>query len=231
MFQWNAKNHTVTKSSALELCNKTSDALFTSGSHDAPFTFTQVVNDTNPTFFFCNTPGHCQKGMFGMINPPSSYQVSTSVSQQMSAAVSNSSDLAAMRAFTDTMTANNDKAANWGSNIDLANLPDWSHSLVLENVMYTRSFLGANPETLKEDGTVDLSGDAPKVIPSDMAPINNAVDAGSSASAASPSVAATSAASAPTGGAATPKGNGAASKAASTALLGVAAFAAAVLAF
>lgn len=169
-----------------------------------------------------------------MINPPSSYQVSTSVSQQMSAAVSNSSDLAAMRAFTDTMTANNDKAANWGSNIDLANLPDWSHSLVLENVMYTRSFLGANPETLKEDGTVDLSGDAPKVIPSDMAPINNAVDAGSSASsasAASPSVAATSAASAPTGGAATPKGNGAASKAASTALLGVAAFAAAVLAF
>lgn len=166
-----------------------------------------------------------------MINPPSSYQVSTSVSQQMSAAVSNSSDLAAMRAFTDTMTANNEKAANWGSNIDLANLPDWSHSLVLENVMYTRSFLGANPETLKEDGTVDLSGDAPKVIPSDMAPINNAVDAGSSASAASPSVAATSAASAPTGGAATPKGNGAASKAASTALLGVAAFAAAVLAF
>jgi hypothetical protein len=28
---------------------------------------TQVVNDTNPAFFYCATPGHCQKGMFGIM--------------------------------------------------------------------------------------------------------------------------------------------------------------------
>jgi len=29
---------------------------------------TQVVNDTNPTFFYCATPGHCAKGMFGIMS-------------------------------------------------------------------------------------------------------------------------------------------------------------------
>ena len=234
MFVWNAKNHTVTKSSALEICNKTSDAPFASGEHDAPFTFTQVVNDTNPTFFYCGTPGHCQKGMFGMINPPSSYMAGTSVGMMMGSAVSNSSDMAAMMAYTDSLTANNTKAAQWGMNIDMASLPDWAHSSVLENVMYTRAFLGANPETLKDDGSVDMSGETPKMIPTDMAPINNAVDSGAAASSSSaqpaPSApAASSAAAAPTGAA--EKTNGAASKAASSALLGVAALAAAVLAF
>ena len=58
MFMWGAKNHTVTKSSQLELCNKTSDAPFISGTHDKGFTFDQVVNDTNPTFYYCGTPNH-----------------------------------------------------------------------------------------------------------------------------------------------------------------------------
>ncbi|RDX56852.1 hypothetical protein OH76DRAFT_423348 [Lentinus brumalis] len=232
MFVWNAKNHTVTKSSALEICNKTSDAPFASGEHDAPFTFTQVVNDTNPTYFYCGTPGHCQKGMFGMINPPASSQAGTSVGSMMGSAVSNSSDMAAMMAYTNTMTGSNEKAASWGASIDMAALPEWAHSSVLENVMYTRAFLGANPETLKDDGFIDMSGDAPKMIPQDMAPINNAVDSGAATSSnaqAAPS-GATSAAAAPSASA-SGKSNGAASKAASSAFLGVVALAAAVLAF
>ena len=169
-----------------------------------------------------------------MINPPSSYMAGTSVGMMMGSAVSNSSDMAAMMAYTDSLTANNTKAAQWGMNIDMASLPDWAHSSVLENVMYTRAFLGANPETLKDDGSVDMSGETPKMIPTDMAPINNAVDSGAAASSSSaqpaPSApAASSAAAAPTGAA--EKTNGAASKAASSALLGVAALAAAVLAF
>lgn len=69
-FIWGANVHTVTKSSQLELCNKTSDAPFASGSQNQSFVFTQVVNDTNPIFFYCGTPTHCEKGMFGIINPP-----------------------------------------------------------------------------------------------------------------------------------------------------------------
>ena len=70
-FQWNANMHTVTKSSEITICNKTLDEPFTSGVQNKSFTFTQVVNDTNPTFFYCGVPTHCQKGMFGIINPPS----------------------------------------------------------------------------------------------------------------------------------------------------------------
>lgn len=70
-FVWGAGPHTVTKSSALNPCNKSLDAsFFTSGPQNKSFVFDQVVNDTNPTFFYCTVPNHCQKGMFGIINPP-----------------------------------------------------------------------------------------------------------------------------------------------------------------
>jgi plastocyanin len=36
-FMWGANNHTVTKSSSLLPCNRSADALFTSGSHDKDF--------------------------------------------------------------------------------------------------------------------------------------------------------------------------------------------------
>lgn len=71
LFMWGANNHTVTKSSQLTPCNKTTDTPFASGTQNKSFSFSQVVNDTNPTFFYCGTPGHCPKGMFGVINPPS----------------------------------------------------------------------------------------------------------------------------------------------------------------
>ncbi|CDO68351.1 hypothetical protein BN946_scf184799.g78 [Trametes cinnabarina] len=234
MFVWGANNHTVTKSSQLEICNKTSEQPFASGEQNKPFTFTQVVNDTNPIFFYCGTPGHCQKGMFGMINGPSSYNAPTSVSQMMGGAVNSSSDMAAMMAYTDRMTANNTKAASWGANLDMASVPTELHEVFLQNVMYTRAFLGANPEVLKDDGTIDLnSHGAPMKLPTDMATVNNAVDSQPSAQAAASTGAAASAAS--TSAAASPsatgKTNGAASTAASSALLGVAALAAAVLAF
>jgi hypothetical protein len=28
---------------------------------------TQTVNDTNTTYYYCGVPGHCQKGMFGIL--------------------------------------------------------------------------------------------------------------------------------------------------------------------
>jgi uncharacterized cupredoxin-like copper-binding protein len=32
--------------------------------------FTVTVNDTNPIWFYCGVPTHCQAGMVGVINPP-----------------------------------------------------------------------------------------------------------------------------------------------------------------
>ncbi|PIL33091.1 hypothetical protein GSI_04540 [Ganoderma sinense ZZ0214-1] len=164
LFVWNANNHAVSKVSSLEICNKASDALSASGEHDAPFTFTQVVNDTNPMLFYAGTPSNCQKGIFGIVNPPSGYMLSTFAAQTMGFAFSNSPDKTAMAAYTNTLTSSNDKAATWGQNIDLAALPGWSHALVMENIMYTHSFLRANPGTLKDDGSVDLSSNALDMI-------------------------------------------------------------------
>jgi len=169
-FMWGANNHTVTKSSALTPCNKTGDALFISGTQNKDFVFTQVVNDTNPTFFYCATPGHCQKGMFGIINPPSAMNAPTSVSGMMSSLTSNNADMSAYAAYTTKMTANAGQAAKWGGNIDMASLPDWSHQYVAENVLYTRNFLASNSEVLKNDGFMDLStsGSTPLMIPQDI---------------------------------------------------------------
>ena len=32
--------------------------------------FTVTINDTNPIWFYCTFPGHCESGMGGVINPP-----------------------------------------------------------------------------------------------------------------------------------------------------------------
>ncbi|EDR14817.1 uncharacterized protein LACBIDRAFT_322158 [Laccaria bicolor S238N-H82] len=169
-FMWGANNHTVTKSSSLLPCNRSADALFTSGSHDKDFVFTQIVNDTNPTFFYCATPNHCQKGMFGIINPPSALGSATSVSGMMQSLSANSPNVAAFVADSSKQTANNVAASKWGGNIDMAALPEWSHQYVAENVLYTRNFLAANAEVLKESGAVDLSaaGTTPLMIPQDL---------------------------------------------------------------
>ncbi|KAI0781016.1 hypothetical protein BD413DRAFT_18053 [Trametes elegans] len=238
MFVWGANNHTVTKSSELELCNKTSNAPFASGEQNKPFTFTQLVNDTNPTFFYCGTPGHCQKGMFGMINPPSVYNAPSSVSQMMGSMASNSSGMAAMAAYTDKMTDGSTAAANWGQNLDMAKIPEWAQSSFLENVMYTRAFLGANRDVIQDDGSINLNTGSPMQLPTDMAQVNSVMDSGAaqastsagSNAAAVPSGSGTVASGAAAESQVAGKSNGAASTAASSALLGVAAIAAAVLA-
>ncbi|KAJ7172520.1 hypothetical protein C8R46DRAFT_894815 [Mycena filopes] len=177
-FHWGADNHTVTKSSALLPCNKSSDApVFASGEQGTNFVFTQVVNDTNPTFYYCGTPGHCEKGMFGIINPQMAAPGSpTSVGGMMSSMAANDSDLAAYAAYSQNATASNDVAASWGTNFEMANMPEWSHSLMMTNVLFTRATFGMNPDTLNADGTSNLAGVAttPLMIPMDISGALNA---------------------------------------------------------
>lgn len=197
-FMWGADNHTVTRSSELTPCNNTADSPFASGLHVKDFTFEQVVNDTNPVFFHCTVPGHCQKGMFGIINPPSNFGSGTSVSLMMSQWTASNPDLAAYSAITSNLTQDNVAASRWGGNIDVAKLPEWSHPLVAENTLYTRSFLAANPDTLSADGSIDLSksDSTPLMIPQDISVALSNANPGSGPSAASPSAAATGAAAA-----------------------------------
>ncbi|KAI6044595.1 hypothetical protein EDC04DRAFT_2561175 [Pisolithus marmoratus] len=176
VFLWNANNHTVTKSSQLAICNKTMDSPFTSGGQNKSFVFQRTVNDTNSTYYYCGTPGHCQKGMFGIINPPNAAVGNNmSLSNMMPAMAANSSSMGAMWQYTQMMTQNNSMAAGWGGNIDMSGMPQWAHQYVAENVMYTRTFLAVNPETLNEDGSVGLgnAGSTPLMIPADITSVQN----------------------------------------------------------
>lgn len=240
-FEWHANNHTVTKSSQLEMCNKTSDAPFASGEQNMPFTFDQVVNDTNPIFYYCGTPTHCQKGMFGVINPPMAYGSNVTVDSMMPSMLSNSSTLSAMMSYAASLNGS-DMAMAWGGNVNMSAFPAWSHSYVAENVLYARALFAKNPDTMKADGTVDMSaGGNPITFPQDLASVmaaNNAAASSSSSSAAPSSTGASSASDSAsasgTGSSAaaspTQTTNSAGHLAASGALLSVAAIAASLLA-
>lgn len=134
----------------------------------------------------------------------------------------NNSDISAYAAYSNKMTAGNEKAAKWGTNIDMGSLPSWSHEYVAENVLYTRSFLAANSEVMKDDGTIDLSaaGSTPLMIPQDIgSALNNAGAASAPSGSATPSADASAAPEAsPVGAAAS--GNGASSLASPRVLVG-----------
>jgi plastocyanin len=233
MFMWGANNHTVTKSSEFQLCNKTSDAPFVSGEHNKTFVFTQVVNDTNPTFFYCGTPGHCEKGMFGIINPPNANGAPTSAASMMPSMM-NDSTMAAMASYTNMKTANNSMAAGWGSSMDMSQMPTWAQPYMAQNIMYTRAFLATNPEVMNSDGSVNLgnAGGNPMVIPMDVAhPLDNAGSSPSPSSSipSATSTAASSTASASAAAAIT-KANGGQSLGSSSFLVGVVAVLATFLA-
>jgi hypothetical protein len=183
---WGANNHTVTKSSSLTPCNKTADKPFGSGEQNKGFVFTQVVNDTNPTFFYCGTPTHCEKGMFGIINPPNALGSPTSASAMMVPLAQNNSDIAAYAVYTNSKTTGIPAAAGWGGSMDMSALPTWAHTYAAENIMYTRTFLAANKEVLQQDGTVNLgsAGSTPLMIPKDLSSALS--DAGATSSATSP---------------------------------------------
>lgn len=143
--------------------------------------------------------------MFGIINPPNALAAPTSVGGMMQSLAANSSDLAAYASYTSSQTSGNDAAARWGSGIDMANLPEWAQPYAAENVLYTRTFLAANPELIKEDGSVDLatSGSTPLMIPQDFS-VALAASSASTPAAGTPSVVATDPAGA---AAATPSGS------------------------
>ncbi|KAF9792386.1 hypothetical protein BJ322DRAFT_1016186 [Thelephora terrestris] len=165
-FIWGANNHTVTKGSELTPCNATSDSPFASGLQLKDFVFEQVVNDTNPTFFYCAVPTHCTKGMFGIINPPNALGSPTSVGSMMQSLVAANPDLGKMRAFTDNATMNSTDAFSWGTNLDMSSIPQWAQQSFVENVLYTRLFVAANSDAF-QNGSINLGGNPP-VVPQDI---------------------------------------------------------------
>lgn len=184
-FMWGANNHTVTKSSSLLPCNASAESAFDTKIQVKDFTFVQKVTTTEPTFFHCTVGVHCQRGMFGIINPASGLGAADSVSSSMQTLAANSSTLAGYMSYTQKNIQNNEAASKWGGSIKLDAIPEWAHSVVAENVLYTRNFLAANPDVLKEDGSVSLDTTAPLAIPQDIGAALNSAGSGTAATSAS----------------------------------------------
>jgi len=94
VFQFYPGNHSVVQGSFDTPCQPLSGTGFYSGFVDsssgpASQVFTVPVNSSDPFWFYCGQTSHCQSGMVGVINPPSSGQ--TLAQYHSSAASSNSS--------------------------------------------------------------------------------------------------------------------------------------------
>jgi len=60
-------------------------------------------------------------------------------------------------------------AFGWGSNLDMAQMPDWSHPLMAENMLYNRQLFAANKEVIGENGDIDMSKlVGPMSVPPDL---------------------------------------------------------------
>jgi plastocyanin len=145
-FVWNGtKNHTVSKGSALDLCNKTADAFFSSGIQHGPnFEFPQVVNNTDPVYFYCAVSPHCSKGMFGIVNMPKNPGSNMTVKAMMPIMTTQSADLAAAWSTVHAKTQGT-PADTWGDDYDLSSIPAANREAAMSNVVYYRGFLGENP--------------------------------------------------------------------------------------
>ncbi len=74
-FHFYPAKHSVAQSSFAKPCEPLNTTSFFSGGFTTASgvnanTFTITVNDTKPIWFYCAAPGHCGKGMAGVINAP-----------------------------------------------------------------------------------------------------------------------------------------------------------------
>jgi len=82
--------------------------------------------------------------------------------------VDSNPDLGKMRSYVDDATKNSDPASKWGTNLDMSSVPEWAHESFMENVLYTRTYLAANPDVFKDGGIDTTLGGNPPVIPEEI---------------------------------------------------------------
>lgn len=149
-------NHTVTLSSALAPCNKSGIAdqrNFSSGvrnAKDGQQTFDVVVQTDKPQFFYCSVQQHCNKGMFGILNPPTFGSVS------VASIYDTVPTLGAGNEFLSNEISSS-KVSQWGADISLDGISPEYHQAVAENVLFTRAAMHASVGQVerREEGAED----------------------------------------------------------------------------
>jgi len=170
-FIWTGtKQHSVTMSSALAVCNKSkSSDSFDSGllsGKDGAKTFDVQVKNDQPTWFFCTFGDHCSKGMFGGINAKSNFGDQKSVGVMMSKWVANNPDLQAAWTYVQNKTAGT-PAEKWGNSISVADVPEDKHIDIAQNILWTRVNLAENPG-MQDMGSAETPDNSPLKLVGDL---------------------------------------------------------------
>ncbi|GAA5894296.1 uncharacterized protein JCM6883_003776 [Sporobolomyces salmoneus] len=160
-FIFGAGPHTVTQSSLVTICNASNaEGAFKSGQQMAGFKYSVQVklNKTQP--YFCAVPGHCQKGMFGLINGLTIETPEGSLGEAMPKMAANDSSLKSMWDETKTMCKDSPSAWSWGDKLAMSQFPDWTLTMAMENVLRTRQFLATSPPGASNSSSASLSSPA-----------------------------------------------------------------------
>jgi plastocyanin len=147
-------NHTVTLSSALTVCNKSAQAEsreFVSGVRNAATEqqiFDVKVETDQPQFYYCSVQQHCQKGMFGIINPGNDVGAANSVGSLMTSMMTSNPQLQAAYQYIKANVSDT-AALNWGMGMSTEGIPEDQWENVATNVLVTQAMFGANPGMLE----------------------------------------------------------------------------------
>jgi plastocyanin len=183
-------NHTATLASALAICNRSAEAEklnWVSGVRNAtdgqPQTFDVKLTTDEQQFFYCSVATHCEKGMFGMVQPKMGGN--NTVSLNMNKWLENNPDLKAAWAVVHEKTKDS-PADTWGNNINIDDIPEEAHMDLAKNIVYSRAMFAANPGSLEANSAETADGSPLDIVPdlntllasTSQDPASNSVPAG-----------------------------------------------------
>jgi plastocyanin len=161
-------NHTATLSSALAPCNRSARAEelnWASGVRNASQgtqNFDVLLTTDEQQFFYCSVAEHCEKGMFGMVQPKQGGN--NTVSFHMQKWVDSNPDLKAAWANIHEKTKDS-PADTWGNNISVDDIPEDSYMDLAKNIIYSRAMFAANPGSLEANSAVTNDGSPMQILP------------------------------------------------------------------
>jgi plastocyanin len=160
-------NHTATLSSALAPCNRSARAeelQWASGVRNAtegPSTFDVTLQTDEQQFFYCSVAQHCEKGMFGIVQPKQGGN--NTVSFHMQKWLDTNPDLKAAWANVHEQTKDT-PADTWGNNINVDDIPESSYMDLAQNIIYSRAMFAANPGSLEASSATTNDGSPIKIV-------------------------------------------------------------------
>jgi len=161
-------NHTATLSTALTICNKSAKAdelKWVSGvknaSNGTPQTFDVTIQTNETQFFYCSVAQHCNKGMFGMVQPKMGGN--NTVSFYMDKWLQSNPDLKAAWANVHNQTKDT-PADTWGNNMSVDGIPEASYMDLAKNIMWNRAMFAANPGSLEANSAVTSDNSPIKLV-------------------------------------------------------------------